>query len=125
VIPEALEAARELGSEGVRALVVDITSSDRLYREWQTCLRHGITTATPPALPGALRTAFREHTPLVTVHDAASHHLAWLGAALGTTCVPVGVDSFGQSGSVAELYAAYGLEPGSIVNAALAALSLS
>ena len=124
VVPEALEAALELESEGVHAVVVDITSSDRLYRDWQTCLRRGISTATVPDLPGALRTVFPDRTPLVTVHDASSHHLAWLGAALGTVCVPVGVDSFGQSGSVRDLYSAYGLEAGSIVNAALAALSL-
>ncbi len=124
VVPEALAAALELESEGIRAVVVDITSSDRLYRDWQASLRRGISTATVPDLPGALRTTFVPGMPLVTVHDAASHHLAWLGGALGTVCVPVGVDSFGQSGSVSELYAAYGLEPGAIVNAALAALSL-
>jgi pyruvate dehydrogenase E1 component len=38
--------------------------------------------------------------------------------------VPLGVDEFGQSGAVAELYELHDLLPGSIVNAALAALSL-
>jgi pyruvate dehydrogenase E1 component len=61
---------------------------------------------------------------VVTVHDAASHSLAWLGSALGVPGVPLGVDGFGQSGSLAALYAAHDLDPGSIVNAALAALSL-
>lgn len=39
--------------------------------------------------------------------------------------VPLGVDEFGQSGSVSELYELHDLLPGSIVNAALAALSLA
>ncbi len=50
--------------------------------------------------------------------------MAWLGSALGVPCVPLGVDDFGQSGSVRDLYAAHDLLPGSIVNAALAALTL-
>jgi hypothetical protein len=48
--------------------------------------------------------------------------LAWLGSALGVPCVP---DQFGQSGSVRELYELNDLLPGSVVNAALAALSLT
>ena len=61
---------------------------------------------------------------MVSVHDAASHSLAWLGSALGVWQVPLGVDQFGQSGSVADLYEIHDLLPGSIVNAALAVLSL-
>jgi pyruvate dehydrogenase E1 component len=71
-----------------------------------------------------LRAAFPDAVPIVTVHDAASHAMAWLGSALGVPSVPLGVDSFGQSGTVHELYELHDLLPGSIVNAALAALSL-
>lgn len=68
--------------------------------------------------------AFAPRVPVVTVHDAASHALAWLGSAVGAPCVPLGVDEFGQSGSVAELYELHDLRPGAIVNAALTALAL-
>jgi pyruvate dehydrogenase E1 component len=124
VLPEVLAAAAELRSEGVAAHVVDITSADRLYRAWQRTLRQGVRTATTPGIPGALRACFPDRAPIVTVHDAASHAMAWLGSALGVPAVPLGVDGFGQSGSVAALYAAHDLDPGSIVNGALAALSL-
>jgi pyruvate dehydrogenase E1 component len=60
---------------------------------------------------------------IVSVHDAASHALAWLGSVFGQRVLPVGVDSFGQSGGIAELYDAYDLLPDQIVNAALTALS--
>ena len=60
----------------------------------------------------------------MTVHDAASHSMSWLGSALGVPAVSLGVDSFGQSGTVSDLYGVHDLDPGSIVNAALAALSL-
>ena len=124
VLPEVLAAAAELGEEGIAASVVDVTSADRLYRAWQRTLRQGVRTATAPSIPGALRTAFSDRAPIVTVHDASSHTLSWLGSALGVPAVSLGVDGFGQSGAVADLYRAHDLDPGSIVNAALAALSL-
>ena len=125
VLPEVLAAAAELSDEGIAASVVNVTSADRLYRAWQRTLRQGVRTATAPSIPGALRTAFPDRAPIVTVHDAASHTLSWLGSALGVPAVSLGVDSFGQSGAVADLYRAHDLDPGSIVNAALAALSFS
>ncbi|HEY2551778.1 MAG TPA: 1-deoxy-D-xylulose-5-phosphate synthase N-terminal domain-containing protein [Streptosporangiaceae bacterium] len=124
VLPEVLTAAAELSEEGIAATVVDVTSADRLYRAWQRTLRHGVRTATAPSVPGALRTVFPDRAPIVTVQDAASHAMSWLGSALGVPAVSLGVDSFGQSGSVADLYRAHDLDAGSIVNAALAALSL-
>src|SRR6266700_536641 len=124
VLPEVLAAAAELADEGIAAHVVDITSADRLYRAWQRTLRQGVRTATAPSIPGALRTVFPDRAPIVTVHDAASHTLSWLGSALGVPAVSLGVDTFGQSGAVADLYRAHDLDAGSIVNAALAALSL-
>ena len=124
VLPEVLAAAAELADEGIAAHVIDITSADRLYRAWQRTLRQGVRTATTPSDPGALRTVFPGRAPVVTVHDAASHTLSWLGSALGVPAVSLGVDSFGQSGSVSDLYRAHDLDAGSIVNAALAALSL-
>ncbi len=133
VLPEVLTAAAELAEEGIAANVVDVTSADRLYRAWQRTLRQGVRTATVPSIPGALRSAFLDgaflgaaagdRAPIVTVHDAASHTLSWLGSALGVPAVSLGVDGFGQSGSVSDLYRAHDLDSGSIVNAALAALS--
>ena len=102
---------------------MDVTSLDRLYRSWQRTLRQGVRTATAPSIPGALRSCFPDRAPIVTAHDAASHTMAWLGSALGVPAVSLGVDSFGQSGTVHDLYAAHDLDAGSIVNGALAALS--
>ena len=119
-----LAAAAELDDEGIAAHVIDVTSADRLYRAWQQTLRQGVRTATTPAIPGALRTVCPARAPVVTVHDAASHTMSWLGSALGVPAVSLGVDTFGQSGTVSDLYRVHDLDAGSIVNAALAALSL-
>lgn len=124
VMPELLSASEELAEEGVPCYVIDVTSANRLYSAWQMELRRGIRNAAIPAAAGPLRAVFADRGPIVTVHDAASHSLAWLGSALGVPCIPLGVDSFGQSGSIADLYASHDLDSGSIVNAALASLSL-
>ena len=49
--------------------------------------------------------------------------MAWLGSVFGTRVVPVGVDAFGQSGSIPELYGLFDLLPDQLVNAALLALA--
>jgi pyruvate dehydrogenase E1 component len=126
VVPEAVAAATLLEGEGVSSLVVDITSSDRLFRGWRGELRDATRQARPstPAHPLAnLLAAHERNVPIVTVHDAASHHLAWLGGVFGARTVPVGVDQFGQSGTVHDLYGIFDLLPEQLANAALVALS--
>lgn len=125
VMPEVLEAAAELANEGVIAHVVDITSPGRLYGSWQRTLKQGIRTANTPSFPGSMRPIFSERAPIVSIHDSSSHALAWLGSALGAPQVAMGVDSFGQSGNIPDLYKIHDLDAGSIVNGALAALSLN
>jgi pyruvate dehydrogenase E1 component len=125
VMPEVLIAADELASEGVIAHVVDVTSPGRLFGSWQRTLKQGIRTASTPSFPGVLRPLFSERAPIVSIHDGSSHALAWLGSALGAPQVAMGVDSFGQSGNIHDLYKIHDLDPGSIVNGALAALSLN
>jgi pyruvate dehydrogenase E1 component len=124
VLPEVLAAAADLGEEGVAVNVVDVTSIDRLYTDWHTELRDHVRRARRPSGPSTLRTLFTPRAPIVTVHDAASHTMAWLGSALGVPTIPLGVDSYGQSGSVRDLYELHGLASATIVNAALAALAL-
>ena len=46
--------------------------------------------------------------------------LAWLGAVHGHRIISLGVDRFGQSGSIAELYGTYGLDTTAILRAAQA-----
>ena len=72
-----------------------------------------------------LRPIFSERAPIVSIHDGSSHALAWLGSALGSPQVAMGVDSFGQSGNIQDLYRIHDLDSGSIVNGALAAISLN
>jgi pyruvate dehydrogenase E1 component len=128
VMPEVLAAASALADEGVAATVIDVTSLDRLYAGWRGALQAGVRRAERPSpsfhlaelLPEAERRA-----PIVTIHDAATHAMAWLGSVFGAPVVPLGVDTFGQSGSIAELYGAHDLLPDAIVNAGLLAVLMA
>jgi pyruvate dehydrogenase E1 component len=124
VLPEMVAAAAALSAEGIDPVVLDLTSPDRLYRGWKDALRQAVHDAARPATDFHLAHLIAPHerrAPIVTVHDAASHALAWMGSVFGARVVPVGVDSFGQSGSIDELYGLFGLLPDQIVNAALVA----
>ncbi len=126
VVPEAIAAAEQLRAEGIDATVLDLTSPDRLYRQWRSSLRSAASSGTTPSDNfhlSKLITENERHVPIVTLHDAASHTLAWLGSVYGTKVVPVGVDEFGQSGTIVELYGVFDLMPEQIVNATLVALS--
>jgi len=125
IVPEVLEAARLLADdEGVESTVLLLSSPDRLYHDWQRGQTAPLRTASTTGAShlGTLVLPTERTLPVVTVIDGSSHSLAWLGSALGTRCIPLGVDTFGQTGSQPEVYAAYGIDPASIVTAALAAL---
>ncbi len=126
IMPEALAAAASLEEEGVDVTVIDVTSPDRLYADWQRSHVAGIERGERARFDethlAAVLTPAERAQPVVSVHDAASHHLAWLGAALGVRQVPLGVDQFGQSGTIADLHRATGIDAPAIVNAALSLL---
>lgn len=126
IVPEALDAAAELTDEGVSVTVLNVTSADRLFTDWRDTHRDAISSNTVVQHRSHLHALVAPHEqrwPIVSVHDASSHHLAWLGSALGTRQIPLGVDSFGQSGTVAELHAATGIDADNIAAAAILAIN--
>ena len=123
--PEAIAAAAELDDEGVQATVIHLTSPDRAYRSWQRTYAASTQTASMIREPSHLHRlvpAAERRRPVVSVHDASSHSLAWIGSALATRQLTLGVDRFGESGTIADLHEVTGINAGSIVNAALIAV---
>jgi len=121
VLPEVLAAAATLEDEGVAATVVDVTSLDRLFRDWAAARRALIKDVGADDRRSHVARLLPEGRPIVTVHDASSHAMAWLGSVHGSPVLPLGVDEFGQSGTIADLYKRFHLAPEAIVNAALVA----
>ncbi len=128
MVAEALQAAAELDAEGVQAAVIHLTSPDRLYRSWRAGFATATATARVVRAPSHLHRLIphaERRRPIVSVHDAASHSLAWLGSAVGTRQYTLGVDRFGESGTIADLHELTGIDAGSVVNAALIAVTES
>jgi pyruvate dehydrogenase E1 component len=113
-MPEVLKAAKQLMSNGIAAHVIDITAPGRLYRAWHK---------SPHQLPRHLAELFETGAPIISIHDGASHAMSWLGSALGVRQFSLGVDEFGQSGSINDLYEIHGLSVSVIVNATETILS--
>ena len=108
LVPEAMEAAEELGAE-----VVCVTSADLLFRALRA--RAGL----GEGAPWILRELFPEPRPIVSLLDGHPHTLAFLGAVHGAPITCLGVHRFGQSGDLAELYEHHEIDAESVVGAAL------
>jgi pyruvate dehydrogenase E1 component len=108
VVPEALEAAGELGAE-----VVVLTSPDLVFAALQA--RSGL----GPGDAEVLERAFPRRRPIVAVVDGHPHTLAFLAAIHGAPIACLGVSRFGQSGDIGDLYRHHGIDAETIVGAAL------
>jgi pyruvate dehydrogenase E1 component len=115
MLPEVCEAADMLESAGIGCDVVCLTSADLVYRALQA--RRGLRGGSDAILDD-LFPADRA-APIVSVQDGHPHTLSFLGA---IRCVPItglGIDDFGQSGDVQDLYRCFGIDAETIVSAAI------
>jgi pyruvate dehydrogenase E1 component len=115
VTTEALAAADRLEQAGVPADVVCVTSPGLLFEAWQARQGRG---GGHPWILDQLFPADRS-VPLVTVLDGHPHTLAFLANIQRVKSIALGVSSFGQAGSLDEVYRHHGLDVDSIVRAAL------
>ncbi len=114
MLPEACEAADVLAAEaGVTAEVICVTSADLLFRAFQA--RAGL----GEGEPAILDELFPRPLPLVTLLDGHPHTLAFLASVRSVPVACLGVQRFGQSGDLAELYEHHQIDAESVVGAAL------
>ncbi len=121
VAPEALDAIKQLDAAGYDCALLAITSYDRLHAGWNAAARerrNGNTTAISH-IEKLLAPPNRDCS-IVTILDGHPAALAWLGSVQGHRVTALGVEEFGQTGSLAEVYRTHGLDAAAIVNAALA-----
>ena len=120
---EAIEACGLLGEDRRDIGLLAVTSADRLYAGWSSGAR-----GMGQALPGegtktishvqSLLDPLPRSCTLVTVLDGHPATLAWLGGVCGHRLCALGVDRFGQAGTIAELYRHYGIDANAIIEAA-------
>jgi pyruvate dehydrogenase E1 component len=121
VAPEAIAAAGFLAEDRRDVAVLAVTSTDRLNAGWQAASR-----ARMRGLAGAsshverLFAALPAFARFVTVIDGHPATLSWLGSVRGNRVTSLGVEHFGQSGRIADLYAHHGIDTPAILEAAQA-----
>jgi pyruvate dehydrogenase E1 component len=121
VAPEAIAAVGLMAEDRRDVGLLAVTSADRLNAGWTAAQRareRGLIHAR--AHIERLLAEVPPHCGLVTVLDGHPATLAWLGAVNGHRTRGLGVEHFGQTGSIAELYRHYGIDTNAIVAAAQA-----
>ncbi|MFL5149065.1 MAG: transketolase [Microvirga sp.] len=119
VAPEAIEAVGLMAEDRRDVGLLAVTSADRLNAGWTAAQRareRGLVHARSHV--ERLLTDLPPHCGIVTVLDGHPATLAWLGAVGGHRTRSLGVEHFGQTGSIAELYRHYGIDAQGIVAAA-------
>jgi pyruvate dehydrogenase E1 component len=124
VAREAIAAVGLLAEDRRDVGLLAITSADRLNAGWQAAER-----ARQRGNQGAMSHIERllrplsRHCGLVTVLDGHFATLAWLGAVHWHRTNALGVEHFGQTGTIADLYRHHGIDTNAIVHAANAVAS--
>jgi pyruvate dehydrogenase E1 component len=118
VMPEALAAWEELEADIPGLGLLAITSPDLLHRGWTAAQAGRWKGERKASHVEQLLSGLGPGAGLVTIADAAPASLSWLGGVLGQRVAPQGVEKFGQTGSLADLYAAYRLDGAAITEAA-------
>ena len=117
--PEAIAAAGLLGEDRRDVGLLAITSADRLNAGWSAAQR-----AREAGLGHArshierLFEGLPQHCALITVVDGHPATLAWLGSVQGNRTRALGVEHFGQTGTIADLYRHFGIDTNGILRAA-------
>jgi hypothetical protein len=119
VAPEAIAAVGLMAEDRRDVGLLAVTSADRLNAGWTAAQR-----ARERGLAHARSHAERlfahapRHCGIVTVIDGHPATLAWLGGVGGHRVRSLGVEHFGQTGSIPDLYRHHGIDTNAIVAAA-------
>jgi pyruvate dehydrogenase E1 component len=119
VAPEAIAAVGLMAEDRRDVGLLAVTSADRLNAGWTAAQRareRGLAHARSHT--ERLFADVPPHCGIVTVIDGHPATLAWLGGVGGHRVRSLGVEHFGQTGSIPDLYRHHGIDANAIVAAA-------
>ena len=117
--PEAEAAVEALREDIPDAALLAVTSPDRLHGDWIRARQARVAGDAGQSAPiETLLARLAPDAAVITVLDGHPAALSWLGSVAGHRIYPLGVDSFGQSGDIPDLHAAYRIDVDSILDAA-------
>lgn len=120
VAPEAIEATGFIGESRRDIGLLAITSADRLHAGWTAArkLRRDRRGVQHLSHIEKLLAPLTRDCGIVTVIDGHPATLGWLGSVRGHRVEVLGVEQFGQTGTIADLYRHYGIDANAIIDAA-------
>lgn len=123
VAAEAATAMGQILEVEPGAGLLAVTSADRLNAGWEAAskARH-YGEDVPASHVETLLSPLSRNARIVTVLDGHPATLGWLGSVAGHRVEALGVEHFGQTGTVPDLYRHYGIDEEAIFRAALATL---
>jgi len=122
--PEALAAFEALAEDMPEAGLLAVTSADVLHRDWTASGRARWTgEARRSSTIETLLAPLHRDAGLVTLTDGAPLALSWLGSVRGQRVRALGLEAFGQSGDLPDLYGKYRLDAEAVLDACADLLS--
>jgi pyruvate dehydrogenase E1 component len=115
VASEAVKATGLLGERFKDIGVLGITSSDNLFHDWKNKYLSNEKNNKNSHIEDLLKIIPKD-TKIVTVIDGHPMTLSWIGSVFGHKIIPLGVDKFGQTGSLNQLFSEFAIDSESICN---------
>jgi pyruvate dehydrogenase E1 component len=120
VAPEAIEAIGLLGESRRDVGLLAITSADRLHAGWTAArkIRRDNRGSKHMSHIEKLLAPLPRDCGIVTVIDGHPATLGWLGSVRGHRLEALGVEHFGQTGTIDDLYRHHGIDANAVIDAA-------
>jgi pyruvate dehydrogenase E1 component len=118
IAKEVIQATAYLGENFKDLGVLSITSSDNLFHEWKK-KNISLNEEGSKSHIEYLLEAIPRDTKIITVIDGHPMTLSWLGSVYGHKTLPLGVDLFGQTGNINDLFKEFTIDSESISNLGL------
>jgi pyruvate dehydrogenase E1 component len=120
VAPEAIDAVGLIGESRRDVGLLAVTSADRLHAGWTAArhLRRDRRGGQHLSHIEKLLAPLPRDCGIVTVIDGHPAALGWLGSVRGHRVEALGVEHFGQTGTIDDLYRHHGIDANAIIDAA-------
>ena len=100
MIAEVMKSYEALINDGLNISVLLVVSPDKIYNDWHKLIKSNNKKSHIEKVLHNISLS----ASLITIIDGHSSALSWIGSVLGHKVYPLGVDKFGQSGNLDEVY---------------------
>ncbi len=111
IVGEVEKFKKEIVDEEIDLGIIVATSPDKLYSDWMSSKKDNSCSHIEKILGSINRNSL-----IISIIDAHSSSLSWVGSVLGHKVCPMGLNKFGQSGDLNEVYSYTNIDFKSIID---------